>query len=130
MTAEQLDEIKQLAETRLRVGDVLAAHCLLLHAELKAALAENERLREAAKQSFTMDQITETMLKAIGVCTGYSPPMPRLQRTRRKRPPICPMCRCSAVYIAAAASDSLLPELRSMECLKCEHKWTGFFESD
>ena len=45
MTAEQLDEIKHLAEERLRVGDLLASYCLLLHSELKAALAENERLR-------------------------------------------------------------------------------------
>ena len=130
MTAEQLDEIKQLAEARLRVGDLLASHCLLLHSELKAALAENARLLEATKHSFTLDQITETMQKAIGVCTGYSPHTPRPQNTLRKRPPTCPLCRCNAVYISAAASDSLLPELRPMECLKCKHKWTGFLESD
>lgn len=45
MTTEQLDEIKQLAEARLRVGDLLAPHCLQLHMELKAARAENERMK-------------------------------------------------------------------------------------
>lgn len=130
MTAELLEEIKQMADARLRVGDVLASHCLLLHTELKAAQEENERLREKAKHTFTLDQITETMQTAIGVCTGYSPPMPQRQRTRCKRPPICPSCRCNAVYISDAPSDSMLPELRPMECLKCRHKWTAFFEQD
>lgn len=130
MTPTLLDEIKELAEARLRVGDVLASHCLLLHTELKAAQEENERLREKAKHLFTLDQITETMQTAISVCTGYSPPTPQRQRTRCKRPPICPSCRCNAVYISDAPSDSMLPELRPMECLKCSHKWTAFFEQD
>lgn len=129
MTPELLEEIKQLTEVRLRVGDVLASHCLLLHMELRAAQEENERLREKAKHTFTLDQITETMQTAIGVCTGYSPPMPQRQRTRCKPPPICPSCRCNAVYISPVSFDSL-PEQRPMECLKCRHKWTAFFEQD
>lgn len=127
MTPELLEEIKQLAEARLRVGDVLASNCLLLHMALKAAQEENERLREAAKHTFTLDQITETMQTAINECTGYAPPM---QGRRSNRPPICPSCRCNAVYISDALSDSLLPELRPMECLKCSHKWTAFFEQN
>lgn len=44
MTKEQLDEIQEYAADRLRVGDVLAAHCLFLAMKLREAHAEIERL--------------------------------------------------------------------------------------
>lgn len=45
MTEEELEEIKQLAEERLRVGDILAAPVLALLLELEQAQAEITRLR-------------------------------------------------------------------------------------
>lgn len=133
---EALDEREGDMHARIRAGydktvaDMWRAHCAKIEKERDEARAEVERLREVVKNSFTLDQITETMRTAINVCTGYSPPMPRRHRTRCKPPPICPSCRCNAVYISGAPSDSLLPELRPMECLKCSHKWTAFFEQD
>lgn len=45
VTPERLEEIKQLAEVRLRVGDVMAAYALELVDEIKAAKEEIIRLR-------------------------------------------------------------------------------------
>lgn len=44
MTPEELKEIEQYAEIRLRTGDVMAAHCLLLAMKLREAHAEIVRL--------------------------------------------------------------------------------------
>lgn len=57
MTENQLEEVRKHAENRLRVGDALAAHTLLLMESLKVRIAECERL--SAKLAAESQRVAE-----------------------------------------------------------------------
>lgn len=87
---EALDEREGDMHARIRAGydktvaDSWRAHCAKVEKERDEARAEVDRLREVAKHSFTLDQITATMKQAIDECANNSTPMPRRQRRVKK----------------------------------------------
>lgn len=80
----------EVEDCKRRVGDMVdhlareEADAHQFQKERDEARAEVKRLREVAKHSFTLDQITATMKQAIDECANNSTPMPRRQRRVKK----------------------------------------------
>lgn len=85
MTPADLERLEALHDGWVRTGLTSYAEDVVdefgaVAVALRKAWAEVERLQEEAKHSFTLEQITSTMQKAIAECAQSSTPMPRRQR--------------------------------------------------